>query len=114
MASRRNAASRDSGPGGRRGRGSPPSRRPARAGRPAHDLPAGPLASRRSPTSGGNVADAPADHHLLERPTRIWILRVARVIVWIIYFFVLIALVLLIIAFFLRLFGANPQSGFTE
>jgi uncharacterized protein YggT (Ycf19 family) len=60
------------------------------------------------------VADAATEHHLIDRPTRIWILRVARVIVWVIYLFVLIALVLLIIAFFLRLFGANPNSGFAE
>lgn len=46
--------------------------------------------------------------------TRIWVLRVAKVVVWIIYLFVLTALVILLIAFFLRLFGANPTNGFTE
>jgi uncharacterized protein YggT (Ycf19 family) len=46
--------------------------------------------------------------------TKVWILRVARVIVWVIYLFVLAALILLTLAFFLRLFGANPAAGFTE
>jgi uncharacterized protein YggT (Ycf19 family) len=46
--------------------------------------------------------------------TKVWILRVARVVVWVIYLFVMAALILLTVAFFLRLFGANPAAGFTE
>ena len=46
--------------------------------------------------------------------TKVWILRVAKVIVWIIYLFVLAALIILLIAFFLRLFGANTGNSFTD
>ena len=46
--------------------------------------------------------------------TKVWILRVAKVVVWIIYLFVLTALVILLIAFFLRLFGANTGNSFTD
>jgi uncharacterized protein YggT (Ycf19 family) len=62
-------------------------------------------------TDTSNVAD---DQHLLSKPTKVWILRVAKVIVWIVYLFVLVALILLLIAFFLRLFGADPSAGFTD
>ncbi len=48
------------------------------------------------------------------REFRVWILRVAKVIVWLVYLFVLAAVVLLLIAFVLRLLGANPSASFTE
>jgi uncharacterized protein YggT (Ycf19 family) len=63
---------------------------------------------------GASAGQPVEDHHLFDKPTRVWILRVAKVLVWIIYLFVLVAMVLLLIAFFLRLFGANPESGFAE
>jgi uncharacterized protein YggT (Ycf19 family) len=41
-------------------------------------------------------------------------LKIGRAIVWIVYALVLITALLLTLAFFLRLFGANPDSGFVE
>jgi hypothetical protein len=40
--------------------------------------------------------------------------RISRVLLWLVYAWVLINLVLLFLAFVLRLFGANPEAGFTE
>jgi len=42
------------------------------------------------------------------------LLRIARVVVWIIYALALVTAVLLTTAFFLHLAGANPQSSFVE
>jgi uncharacterized protein YggT (Ycf19 family) len=42
------------------------------------------------------------------------VLKVARVLVWVIYAWVVVTLVLLFIAFILQLFGANPNAGFVE
>ena len=39
---------------------------------------------------------------------------VARVITYLIYFYVVVAEIILVIGFFLLLFGANPSAGFTE
>ena len=39
---------------------------------------------------------------------------VARAITYLIYFFVIVAEIILLIGFFLLLFGANPTAGFTE
>jgi hypothetical protein len=39
---------------------------------------------------------------------------VARVITYLIYFFVIVAEIILVIGFFLLLFGANPTAGFTQ
>jgi uncharacterized protein YggT (Ycf19 family) len=39
---------------------------------------------------------------------------VGRAIVWLVYAFALIAIVIATIAFFLELFGANPNSGFAQ
>jgi uncharacterized protein YggT (Ycf19 family) len=42
------------------------------------------------------------------------VVRVARAIVWFIYAVVVLELVLLTLAFFLRLFGASTEAGFTQ
>ncbi len=39
---------------------------------------------------------------------------VARVISYLIYFYVIVVEIILVIGFFLLLFGANPSAGFTE
>jgi len=39
---------------------------------------------------------------------------VARAITYLIYFFVIVAEIILVIGFFLLLFGANPTAGFTQ
>jgi uncharacterized protein YggT (Ycf19 family) len=49
-----------------------------------------------------------------ERSTIPVFLKIGRVIVWIIYAIVLLTAILLTLAFFLRLFGANPEAGFVE
>jgi uncharacterized protein YggT (Ycf19 family) len=41
-------------------------------------------------------------------------LKIGRAIVWVIYALVLLNAILLTLAFFLRLFGANPDAGFVE
>lgn len=42
------------------------------------------------------------------------ILRVARALVWLVYAFVVAAIVILIFGFFLLLFGANPDAEFAQ
>jgi uncharacterized protein YggT (Ycf19 family) len=41
-------------------------------------------------------------------------LKIGRVIVWIVYAIVLVTAILLILAFFLELAGANPDAGFVQ
>lgn len=40
--------------------------------------------------------------------------RISKVLLWLVYAWVVIDIVLLFLAFLLRLFGANPDAGFTE
>ena len=42
------------------------------------------------------------------------VVKVARVLVWLVYLWVLVTEVLLLLAFILQLFGANPTAGFVE
>ncbi len=49
-----------------------------------------------------------------ERSPLPWILKAAKVIVWVVYAIVLLTAINLLLAFFLRLFGANPDSGFVQ
>ena len=44
--------------------------------------------------------------------TEIGLARVARAITYLVYAFVIIALVILVLGFFLLLFGANPHASF--
>jgi uncharacterized protein YggT (Ycf19 family) len=44
----------------------------------------------------------------------ITIVRIARVLTYLVYAFVLITLVILVLGFFLLLFGANPDAPFAE
>ena len=44
----------------------------------------------------------------------ITIVRIARVLTYLVYAFVLISLVILVLGFFLLLFGANPDAPFAE
>jgi hypothetical protein len=39
---------------------------------------------------------------------------ISKVLLWVVYFWVALNLVLLFVAFWLRLLGADPQAGFTE
>ncbi len=45
--------------------------------------------------------------------TEIGLARVGRAITYLVYAFVIIALVILVLGFFLLLFGANPNASFT-
>ena len=49
-----------------------------------------------------------------DREPQLWLLRVAKAVVVLVYAFVLINLVLLILGFFLRLFGASTDAEFTR
>jgi uncharacterized protein YggT (Ycf19 family) len=40
--------------------------------------------------------------------------KISKVLLWLVYAWVVIDIVLLFLAFLLRLFGANPEAGFTE
>jgi uncharacterized protein YggT (Ycf19 family) len=40
--------------------------------------------------------------------------KISKVLLWAVYVWVVLNLVLLFLAFLLRLFGANPEAGFTE
>jgi len=42
------------------------------------------------------------------------LLRIGRVVVWIVWAVVLVTAILLLLAFFLRLGGANPEAGFVQ
>lgn len=42
------------------------------------------------------------------------VVYVARVITYLIYFYLIVVEIILVIGFFLLLFGANPSAGFTE
>jgi hypothetical protein len=42
------------------------------------------------------------------------VVKVARVLLWLVYIWVTITLVLLLLTFILELFGANPDAGFVE
>ena len=42
------------------------------------------------------------------------IIQISKVVVWIFYVVILLQAILLTVAFFLRLFGANPDAGFAE
>ncbi len=44
----------------------------------------------------------------------ITLVRIARVLTYLVYAFVLISLVILVLGFFLLLFGANPDAPFSE
>jgi uncharacterized protein YggT (Ycf19 family) len=49
-----------------------------------------------------------------ENSPLVMLLKVGRVVVWIVYAFALVTAVLLTTAFFLHLAGANPESSFVE
>ncbi|HET6919687.1 MAG TPA: hypothetical protein VFI46_09500 [Jiangellaceae bacterium] len=49
-----------------------------------------------------------------DREPQLWLLRVAKAVVVLVYAFVLIDLVLLTLGFFLRLFGASTDAEFTR
>jgi uncharacterized protein YggT (Ycf19 family) len=46
--------------------------------------------------------------------TSLNIVRAARALTYLVYAFTIIALVILVLGFFLLLFGANPEAGFAE
>lgn len=50
----------------------------------------------------------------LEESPAPFILKITRFVAWVVYAVVLVEVALLITAFLLRLFGANPDAGFTE
>ena len=47
-------------------------------------------------------------------PGKVTGLRVAKVLTWLVYAYFLVAVVLLVLEFFLLLFNANPDAGFAE
>ena len=48
------------------------------------------------------------------RDVKITVGTIAKILLWIVYVWVVLNLVLLFLAFWLQLLGANPQAGFTE
>jgi hypothetical protein len=48
------------------------------------------------------------------RDARVTVGTISKVLLWVVYVWVVLNLVLLFVAFWLRLLGANPQAGFTE
>jgi uncharacterized protein YggT (Ycf19 family) len=46
--------------------------------------------------------------------TKMGIEKVARVLVYLVYFWVVLSIVILVMGFFLLLFGANPDASFAE
>ncbi len=50
----------------------------------------------------------------MDDSAKLGIAKVARALVYVVYAFVIISLVILVLGFFLLLFGANPDASFTE
>jgi uncharacterized protein YggT (Ycf19 family) len=48
------------------------------------------------------------------RDARVTVGTISKILLWIVYVWVVLNLVLLFLAFVLRLFGANPQADFTQ
>jgi hypothetical protein len=48
------------------------------------------------------------------RDTKLTVGTIAKVLLWFVYVWVVLNLILLFLAFVLRLFGANPDAGFTQ
>ena len=48
------------------------------------------------------------------RDTKITVGTISKVLLWVVYVWVILDLILLLLAFVLRLFGANPDADFTE
>jgi hypothetical protein len=55
-----------------------------------------------------------AGQHLDALRARKGFVWVARIVTYVIYFYLIVVEIILIIGFFLLLFGANPSAGFTE
>ena len=51
---------------------------------------------------------------MAQRDERLTVVSISRVILWLVWAWVVLDVVLLFLAFVLRLFGANPDAGFTE
>src|SRR5262245_28945882 len=49
---------------------------------------------------------------MAQRDGRLTVMAISRVVLWLLWAWVVIDLVLLFLAFVLRLFGANPDAGF--
>ena len=70
-----------------------------------------PMPGTPAPTgapNAGTPASPPPD------PGAVTGLRVAKVLTWLVYAYLLVAVVLLVLEFFLLLFNANPTAGFAE
>jgi uncharacterized protein YggT (Ycf19 family) len=48
------------------------------------------------------------------RDVRLTVGTISKALLWVVYVWVVLNLVLLFLAFVLRLFGANPEAGFTQ
>jgi uncharacterized protein YggT (Ycf19 family) len=47
-------------------------------------------------------------------PAPVAVARIARTLTYLVYAFVIVALIILLLGFFLKLFGANPDAPFAE
>ena len=61
-----------------------------------------------APNAAGTPTTPPPD------PGKVTGLRVAKVLTWLVYAYFLVAVILLVLEFFLLLFNANPDAGFAE
>ena len=51
---------------------------------------------------------------MASRDARVTVGTISKILLWVVYVWVVLNLVLLFVAFWLRLFGANPQADFTQ
>ena len=51
---------------------------------------------------------------MASRDAKVTVGTISKILLWVVYVWVVINLVLLFVAFWLRLFGANPQAEFTQ
>jgi len=49
-----------------------------------------------------------------QRDAQVTVGTIAKVLLWFVYAWVIVSLVLLVLAFILELFGANPDAGFAR
>ena len=70
-----------------------------------------PMPGTPTPTGAPNAAAPTAPP---PDPGKVTGLRVAKVLTWLVYAYFLVAVILLVLEFFLLLFNANPDAGFAE
>jgi hypothetical protein len=57
---------------------------------------------------------ADEENRAMQSSGKLDVVKVGRALVYLVYFFVMLSLAILVMGFFLLLFGANPDAAFAE